>query len=396
MSLKVLLAKNANKSPLLPALAFAVFSAAVIDVMLPLLLADIAKTFQVTVGTASIISSISSLAGVAAGLVMALLSVRLNHKRVLLLGIECIAVAALGTYLAPSLSVLFVLYSLNGVGSVMIGAMALSIIGEVYPLQNRSKAVGWIVAAGFLAFTVGAPMTGLLASFGTWRNIMLYFNLPVSVVSLLFAFKMVPSIETQSPERLESTLAGCKNVLWNRSAIACLVGIMFGVSTGAVTTFVVSYWRQAFSLSIVFASIITMVNATVAAVGGVIAGRLINRTGRKPLVATAGLAESVLIVLTFIVPNLGYSWAVSIIRVFCYGMLSASFASLALEQIPDFRATMMSMRGAFGGIGSFIGITLGGLVLNLFNYQAAGASIAALGLIAITITMLFAKDPTKK
>ena len=387
---------DTQKRLLLPVLAFAVFSAAVIDVMLPLLLTDIAKTFQVQVGTASIISSISSLAGVAVGLLMAVLSVRFNHKRLLLVGILCIAIASLGTYLAPSLLFMQVLYSLNGVGSVMVGAIALALIGEIYPLHKRGRAVGWIVAAGFLAFTIGAPMTGLLVNFGNWRTVMLWFNLPIALASLLFAFLVVPSRIMGGHASTGSVLAGCRQVLANRSAAACLIGIMFAASTGAITTFVVSFWRHEFLLTTSLASIITMVNATSAAVGGIVAGRLINRTGRKILGIGAGFVESIMIVLTVFMPSLTLSWEVSIIRVFCYGMLATSFPSLALEQVPNFRATMMSLRGAFGGIGSFLGITLGGLVLNAYNYQAVGIILAALGFTSISFVFLFTKDPAKR
>ncbi len=379
---------------LLPALALAVFSAAIIDVMLPLLLTDIAKTFQVPIGTASIISSISSLAGVATGLLMALFSIRINPKLLLLFGTLCIAIAALGTYLSPSFMFMEIIYSLNGVGSVIIGAMAFTIIGETYPLSGRGKAVGWIVAAGFLAFSVGAPMTGLLAGWGNWRSVMLWFNLPVAIASLIIIYAAVPVV-TSRPSG-ESFLSGCKNIFSSRSTVACLIGVMFGFSTGAITTFVVSFWRQTFMLTTGFASIITMINATSAALGGLTAGRLVNRTGRKILGITAGLVESILIFLTFLMPSLESSWAISIVRVFCYGMLSASFASLALEQLPNFRAAVMSLRGAFAGIGSFIGITIGGLVLNAYNYQAIGAALAILGFISISVIFLFVDDPTKQ
>lgn len=380
---------------LLPALAFAVFSAAVIDVMLPLLLTDIAGTFQIQVGTASIISSISSLAGVVVGLLMAAASVHYNYKRLLLAGILCISIAALGSFLAPTILIMNIVYSLNGVGSVVIGAVSLALIGEVYPLKQRGKAVGWIVAAGFLAFTVGAPMTGILVNLGDWRTVMVLFNLPVSIVALIFAFLAIPGKTASNPPATGSALAGCRQVVSNASAAACLIGIMFGFSTGAITTFVISYWKQAFLLTTSFASIITMVNATSAAAGGIIAGRLVNRAGRKRLGIAAGFVESAMIILTFLMPSLTLSWGISIVRVFCYGMLAASFASLALEQLPNFKVTMMSLRGVFGGIGTFIGITLGGLTLNAANYQVVGIILASLGFLSISVVLIFTKDPAQ-
>ncbi len=389
--------KGFQKRLFLSALAFAVFAAAVIDVMLPLLLSDIAETFNVTVGTAATISSISAIVGVAIGLLLAVLNIRFKPKSVLLTGVLCISVAAVGSYLAPSLLFMQVIYSLNGVGSVMVGAMALALIGEVYPIENRGKAVGWIVAAGFLAFTVGAPMTGLLASFGSWRTVMLWFNLPISIASILFAFAVLPSkaIENQ-PSQRTPPLAGCKQALTNISAVACLIGIMLASAMAAVTTFVISFWKYTFLMTTGVGSLLTMINATSAAAGGLIAGRLVNRTGRKLLGVAAGFIASILVLLTFFMPSLALSETVSVIRVWCYGMLAASFASLSLEQIPKFRGTMMSLRSAFLGIGSFIGITLGGIMFNTYNYQAVGLALGAMSFASITAVLLFAKDPSKK
>jgi predicted MFS family arabinose efflux permease len=386
-----------QKRLFLSALAFAVFAAAVIDVMMPLLLTDVAKTFQVPVGTASTISSISAIVGVAVGLLMAVLSVRFKHKPLLLIGVFCISAAALGTFLAPTFLSMQILYSLNGVGSVMIGAMAFALIGEFYPLEKRGKAVGWIVAAGFLAFTIGAPMTGLLVNFGGWRSVMLWFNLPVSIVGLLFAFIVIPSKSIENhPEARSSILAGCRQTLTNKSAAACLIGGLLVSATGVITFFVISFWKSQFELTTSMGSIITMVNATTAAVGGIVAGRLVNRTGRKLTGVAAGFVGAIMVVLTVFMPNLATSWGISIIRVWCFGMLSASFASLTLEQIPKFRGTMMSLKGAFSGVGSFLGITIGGIVLNMYNYQTLGIILGALGFSSITVVLLFAKDTGKK
>jgi DHA1 family multidrug resistance protein-like MFS transporter len=363
--------------------------------MLPLLLTDIAKTFNVPVGTASSISAVSALAGIAIGLILAFVSLRFKHKSLLSVGVLSITIAALGSYLAPSFLMMQIFYSLNGVGSVMVGAMAYTLIGDNISTEKKGKAVGWMVAAGFLAFTIGAPITGMIATIGGgWRPTMLWFVLPISLVSLTVALIVLPSKLTEkSPKEKISLVASFKQALSNKSAFACLIGTMFAFATGAITTFVISYWRSEFGLTTSMGSIITAVNATVAAVGGLMAGRLINRTGRKLIIIPAIFLESILIILTVFMPTLSLSWGVSVIRVFCYGMLSAGYASLTLEQNPKYRASTMSLRGTFLGIGGFIGIVLGGTTLNLYNYQAVGFVLAALGIMSMIMVTLFVKDP---
>jgi len=103
-----------------------------------------------------------------------------------------------------------------------------------------------------------------------------------------------------------------------------------------------------------------------------------------------------MIILTVLMPTLELSWAVSIVRVFCYGMLTSAFASLTLEQVPQFRGALMSLRGAFAGMGSFLGIAIGGIVLNSYSYQAVGILLGALSFASITVVLLFAIDPLKK
>jgi predicted MFS family arabinose efflux permease len=65
---------------------------------------DVAASFQVQVGTASMVASVGSISGITFGLLMAIVSIRYNHKKLLLAGIACNILAALGYYLAPTFS----------------------------------------------------------------------------------------------------------------------------------------------------------------------------------------------------------------------------------------------------------------------------------------------------
>jgi len=388
--------KGFKKRLFLPVLALAVFSTVVIDIVLPLLLTDIAKSFQVTVGTASTIASFSSIIGVIIGLFMALLSVRFKHKYLLLIGVLCICISALGSFLAPSLFAMQIFNSLNAVGSVMVAALAYSILGDFYPIEKKGKAIGWMVAAGFLGFIVGSPMAGIIAPIGGWRSVMLWFILPVSLVCLFLALLVLPSKPIENRHVVRTPIfAGYRQALSNKSAAACLVGVMFIAGTATITFFVISFWKTQFAMDTSTGAVLTMINASSAALGGIFAGRIVNRTGPKTLGVTTGLVTSTLVVLTVLMPTLLSSWVVSVVRVWFYGMLVASLATLTLEQIPKFRGTMMSLRAAFGGAGSFLGVTLGGISLNMYNYQILGIVLGVLGMASITVILLFAKDPYK-
>lgn len=50
---------------------------------------DVAASFQVQVGTASMVASVGSISGITFGLLMAIVSIRYNHKKLLLAGIAC-------------------------------------------------------------------------------------------------------------------------------------------------------------------------------------------------------------------------------------------------------------------------------------------------------------------
>ena len=100
---------------------------------------------------------------------------------------------------------------------------------------------------------------------------------------------------------------------------------MLVYAAAAITTFVISFWRYQFSITTESRFNNTMVNATAAAIGGLIAGRLINRSGSKMIIVTAGFFEKcayhAYCFRTYVIVILG----VSVLRVWCYGMVIAAF-----------------------------------------------------------------------
>ena len=172
-----------------PSLVLAYFSTWILEALTGVFLKDIALTFfgssdPVQIAAASQLVTISSVVSVVFGVLLGILSVRFSHRRLLLIGVLCIVVGTLGCFFASSFLLMQVFFPVEGIGTVMVGAMSFALVGEFLVLSKRPKASGWILAGGPLGGIVGSLVISFFfASVGAegWRSFLLWFALPVSL-----------------------------------------------------------------------------------------------------------------------------------------------------------------------------------------------------------------------
>ena len=226
---------------------------------------------------------------------------------------------------------------LNGIGSVLIVVTAQTFIGNSYPISKKAKAIGWVAAAGTLANTVGAPIIGSMTGIGGSRSVFIWLTLP-AVVSLIFVLLFFPFNlpEKQLNIKKEPFMKGFKQVLTNKSAVACLVSaFLISAAVFGGNVFEVTLYRQLFSVSPGFATLIgPTAGIALITVGAVIGGLTVNRVGRKRLMVVASFLAGVFTLLSYFVPDLwmrvALRWAASILG----GASLAAFANLMIEQAP--------------------------------------------------------------
>jgi predicted MFS family arabinose efflux permease len=275
--------------------------------------------------------------------------------------------------------------------------MASALAGEHIPLERRAKAVGWILAGGSISYLIGAPVISYIAGIGGWRMTFLGFMFPVSLLTLVVTYLGIPSrnekisVNTGSWEFLE----GFKRVFSNISAIACLLGASLGMATWTATlTYSVSFFRQRFLISTSWASLIISGLALCFTLGSLSSGHLINIFGRKKFTV---ISTFLLGIFTIVYLNLGVLWlslALAFISCVLAGMRYSASDNLTLEQLPEFRGTMMSISSASSSLGSTLGAGIGGLVLMMWGYGSLGFSLGSFGMIAAIVYLLFSIDPT--
>jgi predicted MFS family arabinose efflux permease len=113
------------------------------------------------------------------------LSDRIGRRRVLLGLALAMTVATVGTALAPTLPALLVWRVIAGISSGGIVPIALALLGDLFPYQQRGRPIGWIFGAiaGGVAFgsTLGAFLNPLIG----WRMEFLALSVPIAAIAAL-------------------------------------------------------------------------------------------------------------------------------------------------------------------------------------------------------------------
>ena len=383
---------------LLPALATARFALAPPAITSGLLLVDIASTFDQSIGVMGQMRTTASTLSMIAALIVAVVSVRIRHKPLLLTGLSFIGVSALGCYYAPNYTMMLLAYSLVGVGASMVGPITMALAGDQLPRRDRSRAVGWLLSGNSMSYLIGAPVIAYLAGLGSWRTAFLFWVFPVSLLGIGCVIFGLPSLNDNSlkGENVDIT-ASFKAVLTNRSALSCLVGsALMMASVQAILVYGASFYRQTFLVSRSTASLFVIGDAIFFTLGSVGSARLVNRYGGKPVIVSTSLIGGLCISAYTIFPAL---WISTAARFFCMlfiGFGLSALNSLILEQVSENRGTLMSINSAITSIGSSLGSFIGGIALLLYGYTLVGVSLGAMAVASAIIIHFLAVDPHKK
>ncbi len=130
------------------------------------------------------------------------LSDRQGRRPIYLLSIGIFSLGSLGVFLAPDLAWITASRALQGFGSGGIFPVATAVIGEVIPAERRGRALGLLGATFGLAFLIGPPLGGMILAFADWRWIF-GINLPLGVLVMGLAWKQLPTSGESNPRSFD-------------------------------------------------------------------------------------------------------------------------------------------------------------------------------------------------
>jgi EmrB/QacA subfamily drug resistance transporter len=119
-----------------------------------------------------------------------------GRKPVMLFGIGLFLVGSVLCGAAWSMGALIAFRAVQGLGAGAVQPMAMTIVGDLYSLQERAKVQGYLASVWAVSSVVGPTLGGVFSEYVSWRWIF-FVNIPLCVVA-------ASSIGLRFSERLES------------------------------------------------------------------------------------------------------------------------------------------------------------------------------------------------
>ena len=315
----------------------------------------------------------------------------LGHRRLFLAGLALFTVSSLACGLAQSTGELIGFRFVQGAGSALMIPQVLSLLQLNFQGEARTRAMGVYTAVLSSGAALGQSLGGMLVSadlFGTgWRPVFLV-NVPIGLILLVLAPRVLPKDRRGAPERRRGLDLPGLSVL--AAAVTLFtVPLVLGQQEG----WPVWGW-VCLGLSGLLFGLFTVIESRLARRGGapLVSGRVL----RAP-----GMGRSVVVIMLAMAVNAGFLFAVAL-------HLQSGLGFSALRTGLTFAVTAV----AFGGVGlqwrrlpaawwpwlATVGLSLAALAFAVLGYSLRGGgdggALLYAGLLVLGAGLALAFSPT--
>jgi len=156
------------------------------------------------------------------------LSDRFGARSIFSLAIVLFTIASIGCAIAPTLPALTVARVVQGVGGAMMVPVGRLIVLRTTPKVDLIKAIAYLTWPALVAPVLAPPLGGLISTYTSWRWIFL-INVPLGVIGLIFARRLVPDVRATERRKLD-----WRGFLLTAVGVAVLVIGLEQIGTGRV------------------------------------------------------------------------------------------------------------------------------------------------------------------
>ena len=156
---------------------------------------------------------------------MARLSDIFGRRVIYVISVAVFGIGSLVVAFSGDMTSLLIGRAIQGFGSSGIFPVASAVIGDIFPVEKRGRALGLIGAVFGIAFLLGPFIAGFLLMYFEW-NALFLINLPVAVILIIFSWILLPG----------KTLTEKPKINWDGMILLAIILTCFTVGLNNINT----------------------------------------------------------------------------------------------------------------------------------------------------------------
>ncbi len=341
---------------------------------------EIREEFGVSAGQVGLLITVFTLPGVFLTSVTGALSDRFGRRKILIPSLLLFGIAGGACAFARNFDLLLVLRTVQGVGAAALGAMNVTLIGDLFSGRERTAALGYNSSVLSIGTASYPAIGGALATFGWYYP----FALPLAAIPIgILVLFSLRNPEPRNEQNLKEYVGSIVEHVKNRQVIGIFAGslVTFIILFGALITYLPIAMDAYFGARPLVIGLVVASASFATALTSTQMGRLISYFSEKTLIRTSFVLYTVALFLVPLVPSVWLLLVPTVIFGVAQSLNIPNAFSLLNEAAPT------ENRGAFISINSTIlrlGQTLGPVLmsvaavpLGLGGAYFAGATLAA-------------------
>ena len=348
---------------------------------------EIRDDLGISSGQVGLLITVFTLPGILLTPVAGVLSDKYGRRKVLVPSLFLFAIAGGACALATDFGLLLALRTVQGMGAAALGAINVTMIGDLYSGQRRTEALGYnssVLSTG----TAGYPAIGGALALLGWRY---PFALPLVAIPIgLLVFFSLRNPEPHNEQGLKEYAGNIWESVrdWRVVGLFCSTLIVFVIMFGPLITYLPIFMSAAYGSSSLIIGLVVATASLTTALASTQEGWLTSHFSEKTLIRTSFILYAVALILIPLVPSVWLLLVPTLIFGVAQSLNLPPAFSLLNEAAPD------DNRGAFISINSTIlrlGQTLGPVLMSVaaIPFGLAGAYFAGAALAAAMFLVAF-------
>ena len=334
--------------------------------------------------------TVFTLPGILLTPILGILADRYGRKRVVIPALFLFSAAGVACFFATDFRVLLLLRFLQGIGGASLGAINVTIIGDLYVGKELTAAMGYnstVLSVGTASYPA---VGGALAMLG-WNYPFLLpaFAFPIGILVLFHLND--PAVENR--QNLREYFRGTWRTIKNLHVVGLFITgtVTFILLYGLVLAYLPVFLAGRFGASPLAIGLVVSAMSVSSATASALLEWISRRVPEKILMAAGIVLYAVSALLVPLSPNIWFVLIPSLLYGFGNGLNIPSFVALLTGFAPrEHRAALMSLNGMVVRLGQTLGPIIMGAVFLGWGITAVfitGAAVAV-ALLALALVMV--------